>query len=618
MATYQITDPNTGVNLELTGDSPPTEEELEQIFAEHSKYSAPPVIETVSPESQFPGQQYLEPIATMASGIVAEPVAGIAGLAQSINPWAEQGAGAKTVKSVTDNLTYKPRLDESKANLQSVGEFIQPVAEPVFKAIDYVADKGYELTDSPAVGAGLKALPTAVAEYFGLKGFSKLRSGTRLLDPQGKPTRQLESLLDKDGLTYETLTPEAKQAITEFTEPKLLPSPKAEKGIVRSGVMKQQLSTGGRDNALAPFKLAGDKVIPDKMAKDAINQGWKDGTVQMVKVSNKNTKTTMNKMLNMRWALLKNDSLATKLYPLREVGNVFNKRIDFIRGEASKARIQLDRIAKTELPGMAIKTDKVEAAFYNAMDNLGINFGEKFDGVVNAGKLNFSTSDFKVNKSAQRTIRELVTLMDDSAPVDAARMHQLKKQLDDMIDWKKKGKDGLSEKARGVLKDLRSAANDSLREVVPGYADTNDKLSRILTVMDEFKTSFKIDRNMFIDSSDVIGNEMRKIHTKYKAGHLINQNITNVDQLANDLGGKFDANYEDLVQFSNRMDEVFGSSKSGDFRGITESAATFATEGIAGKVRSTKEAAKGLKDKVKGVNQFGQYQSMKDLLNRQN
>lgn len=33
MATFQVTDPNTGQKIKLTGDSPPTEEELEEIFA---------------------------------------------------------------------------------------------------------------------------------------------------------------------------------------------------------------------------------------------------------------------------------------------------------------------------------------------------------------------------------------------------------------------------------------------------------------------------------------------------------------------------------------------------------------------------------------------------------
>ena len=34
MATFRVTDPNTGITLRLTGDSPPTEQELEQIFSQ--------------------------------------------------------------------------------------------------------------------------------------------------------------------------------------------------------------------------------------------------------------------------------------------------------------------------------------------------------------------------------------------------------------------------------------------------------------------------------------------------------------------------------------------------------------------------------------------------------
>ena len=33
MPTYIVTDPETGKKVRLTGDSPPTEQELEQIFA---------------------------------------------------------------------------------------------------------------------------------------------------------------------------------------------------------------------------------------------------------------------------------------------------------------------------------------------------------------------------------------------------------------------------------------------------------------------------------------------------------------------------------------------------------------------------------------------------------
>ena len=43
--------------------------------------------------------RFAEPALTMASSIVAEPIAGIAGIAQSLNPLAEPGAGARAVEA---------------------------------------------------------------------------------------------------------------------------------------------------------------------------------------------------------------------------------------------------------------------------------------------------------------------------------------------------------------------------------------------------------------------------------------------------------------------------------------------------------------------------------------
>ena len=42
----------------------------------------------------------LETAANIGSGIIAEPLAGLAGVAQSLNPFAEEGAGAQAVSDV--------------------------------------------------------------------------------------------------------------------------------------------------------------------------------------------------------------------------------------------------------------------------------------------------------------------------------------------------------------------------------------------------------------------------------------------------------------------------------------------------------------------------------------
>jgi hypothetical protein len=61
--TYEITDPNSGLSVELTGDSPPTEAELEQIFSELSGSTAPqaPSEPALQEPVQEEGDKYLSP-----------------------------------------------------------------------------------------------------------------------------------------------------------------------------------------------------------------------------------------------------------------------------------------------------------------------------------------------------------------------------------------------------------------------------------------------------------------------------------------------------------------------------------------------------------------------------
>lgn len=159
MPNYKVTDPKTGVTLTLTGDSPPTEQELNQIF---SKYQ-------VKTERSL-GEQVvggLETAATIASGAVAEPLAGIAGIAQSINPFADEGAGSGAVKATQEALTYQPRTGAGQESLQTTGEALRPVGDFFQDLESGLGDYALEKTGSPAFAAAATAAPTALLELLG-------------------------------------------------------------------------------------------------------------------------------------------------------------------------------------------------------------------------------------------------------------------------------------------------------------------------------------------------------------------------------------------------------------------------------------------------------------------
>jgi len=101
------------------------------------------------------GQQALgalENVGSLISGAVAEPVAGLAGIAQSINPFADEGAGARAVEATREALTIKPSTEAGQAQQQAIGETLAPVGQALSSAEKFLGENTLELTGSPACG----------------------------------------------------------------------------------------------------------------------------------------------------------------------------------------------------------------------------------------------------------------------------------------------------------------------------------------------------------------------------------------------------------------------------------------------------------------------------------
>jgi hypothetical protein len=109
-----------------------------------------------------------EPLATLVTGAIAEPIAGLAGIAQAINPFAEPGAGVKAIEATREALTFQPRTEAGKAGLQTVGEVLQPVGEAIKATEETLGDIGFEIA-GPVGGAIGATIPTAVLTAFGIK-----------------------------------------------------------------------------------------------------------------------------------------------------------------------------------------------------------------------------------------------------------------------------------------------------------------------------------------------------------------------------------------------------------------------------------------------------------------
>ena len=121
-----------------------------------------------------------EPVAAMGSGIVAEPLAGFAGLAAA--PFGSDAA-ANAVNYYRDKLTYSPRSEAGQSGMTAVGEAMAPIGEAMDYAASGAGDYIYDKTGSPALAAAAYSAPTAALELLGLKGVNQLSKSGKLGQP---------------------------------------------------------------------------------------------------------------------------------------------------------------------------------------------------------------------------------------------------------------------------------------------------------------------------------------------------------------------------------------------------------------------------------------------------
>lgn len=111
-----------------------------------------------------------DPLRTMVTGAAAEVPAGLAGIGQAINPFAEPGAGAQAVQSTRQALTAQPSTEAGTQALQRFGETMQPVGEAFQSVQKGAGELGYKY-GGPVGGAIAETLPTAA-----MMGASRLKN----------------------------------------------------------------------------------------------------------------------------------------------------------------------------------------------------------------------------------------------------------------------------------------------------------------------------------------------------------------------------------------------------------------------------------------------------------
>jgi hypothetical protein len=558
----------------------------------------------------------LEPLATMATGAAAEPIAGIAGIAQGLNPFAEPGAAARAVEATSEALTYQPRTEGGQAALKGVAGALAPVGEAIQTVEKGLGDFTFNLTGSPTLAAAAASAPTLVSELLGLKGLKSLRTGTRLLDSSGGPTKILRKEFDKLGLDFDSLQPEVKEMIPETVGPDLLPGSTPIKREVESALV-EQIKAGGRDDALATLKVEGNRVKTDKAGVEAVKQGFRPGFVQSVKTATPETKKKMLEMARAMRQTKKSEILGVRMRPDDVVGESITDRITFIRDKANVAKKELDDIARNKLAGVDIDGTNVLDTLENEMYDLDVRLVPDETGLP---KPEFKGSLISKDRSSQKVIRDLMDLLAEGGKPDALRFHKLKRQLDIMIDFNKKSSMGLSDAGKNVLKTVRRSLNDSLREIDPDYARVNDVLSTSLGSINDLDKAVGTIDIFGTGAEKALGTRMRALLSNQQGRVKIENALDQINETTQKLGGEFTDDIKDLVMFSDGLNSRFGTAAKTSLAGQVEQAVgTAVTRPPRASVVEAigKGVGKGA-EKLRGITDFNAFESLESLLKQTN
>lgn len=599
--------------------------------------------DTVNAVSQIVGSKFRMPTLQQTVGVPAGSFAG-EGLGTDIASTAGEFAstaltGGALLRGAASMLPAASKAESALAgSVRQLGN-TAPTTDLIAGAASGAgAAEGRSIGGEPGAAVGALVAPmAALAAVGGAKGLidilsPKFGKNIALIDQKtGLPVPAFQKALAKRGMSYGSIVDDAAN----------LPvvSSKRSADEVVDSIIARKIKSGSGDDGLARLQLMQGRVVADDLGAEAVKQGFRPGDVAAAKNTNSATKAEMLKMLNSRWRIAADSSVAQVERPSDIAGAHVLNRVMFIRDRTNDLRQQLDSIAKGGSPslssralpgprvgqglkGLDIDTSNIENAVLQGLGKLNVNIpDEVFSDTAKLKALlrspgAFTGSQISKDKASQGVIRDVIDLLSEPGS-DALRAHNLKKQLDAMIDYRKGSLVGVTEPGKAFAKTVRGELNQSIRAVSPAYAKVNDELSGALQTLEAFESSMPKKIDIYSSSAEgAIGQELRKLLSNYASRQTLRDALSKVDSTTIALGGHFDVDAPRLVQFANTLDERFPAVARGSMQGVIEKGIINANAPQEIHKSVLREAFQHGVEKVRGVNDTNAYNAMTKILRR--
>lgn len=605
MPTYLVTDPETGKKLRLTGDSPPTDAELIEIFGAlpvEDKKAVSPVVG--AGESFVSGA---DAALAMGSGIVAETLGGLGGLGAAALGGVDDGVDFQN--KVRDSLSYTPRTEGGAELLKGAGEAMQT---------------GMEYARKPASGIlGLTEIATGQGLDQAVSTIGKAQNegvgvamGDRIMEETGNPELATMARMTPDllmsaaGLKALDKGPKAiAKAATEKTNPVFQYQSPVKKKI------GNLIDRGSSDISTAKFGVVKradgtSKTVSNKAAKIAIKQGFDEGVVSTIKAASPRDKSKMLQMVHVSQQGKNNKLFASANRPTDVVGNSVMKRVSTVVAEKKKAGSQLEAVAN-DLKEFTVDYKPAIDQFIADLDGIGVKIGKDLKPI-------FRGSDIEQSKGAEGILRTLTKrLSDTDAPKSAYDVHRLKKFIDEHVEYGKRSQKGLTGTAERIVKDLRHNLDGILDANFPEYDRVNTTYKQTRDVLENVQKAAGSRINMSgPNANKAMGTVMRKLLSNYNTRVELVDSLSELEGVAGRIG-KFDDSLLQQVLFADELDSRFGAVARTSLKGqIEQGAKTVANAAASPSGPADLGISVGARilDKVKGVSDERAYKAIRDLL----
>ena len=483
----------------------------------------------------------MDVVTTFGTGSLAAAPALGAGLLEASLPSGDYESAKKAMEDTMSALTIEPKSDEGQYVMGQVGDFFSFITE--FQ--EAAGDKTYDLTDSDILATAAYAFPDVIAGIIGAKGVAGKLNNTK-------------KTFQEDPLT------------------------------------KQRLSEGDEGADLAPVKLdSKGNVVKDKVAINALREGIPAREVSGIKNASRADKAKMRQAIAIRTQQNTNKSSSRNLSTYDVVGQSFVSVLDALDKRRRTLGQNLEGVVKSDV----FKNTNVDLSpglqkFGEALEKQGLivkpileetSFGSgkiKRQKPTGRYKLDFDNSKvMNMSDEFKATLDEAVNVLYAEAPggvVSARKVHEIKKKMDDLIDYEMVGAGGQSgvKSLNYSIFELRKGMDDMLDGMFPdSYGKVNAELSPILEQAGFFKKYL----GEFKDGS-AAGKKRagQLLGAKFKGGNkrgedvseaakLFRQRTQEVQRTLKEQSVKTDYNIDHQLNF---LDTLNSLEKFGDMKGV--------------------------------------------------